>query len=454
MAYLILAVDDDEAILRSLEAVLSDEGFEVIGAKSAEEALRVLSDYNPDIVLLDIWMPDMDGVELLRRLKEENLGPEVIMMTGHGNIETAVRCIKLGAYDFIEKPLDYEKLFLSINRALEHKSLKQEVNLLREKDKAKFTLTGKSRAMQELIRQIKTVAPTDAWVLIQGENGTGKELVARSIHLMSKRKDQPWVDVNCAAIPEELIESELFGHEKGAYTGASSAKKGKFDLAHRGTLFLDEIGDLSLKAQAKVLRILQEQAFTRVGGTKTIKVDVRVIAATNKDLEKEIEKGRFRQDLYFRLNVVPIVVPPLRERVEDIPELIEVFQTAISQNTGIPPKTYTERALSLLKSYRWPGNVRELKNLVERLMIMVPHPTIDQGDLPPPYGEGQQGLFLNADIFDIKDLKEARLQFERLFIQKRLKETNWNVSLAAEIMGIERSHLHKKIRDLEINRGD
>ncbi|MFN3535419.1 MAG: sigma-54-dependent transcriptional regulator [Desulfatiglandales bacterium] len=449
---MILVVDDEEAVLRSLEGVLADEGFEVISSRSGEEALRLLAESNPDIMLLDIWMPKMDGIEVLKRVKEEPSGPEVIVMTGHGNIETAVKCIKMGAYDFIEKPLDYEKLFLSINRALEHKSLKQEVNLLREKDRNRYTITGKSLSIQELLRQIDKVAPTDAWVLIEGENGTGKELVARSIHLMSKRKDGPWVDVNCAAIPEELIESELFGHEKGAFTGATSPKKGKFDMAHRGTLFLDEIGDLSLKAQAKVLRILQEQTFTRVGGIKVIKVDVRVVAATNKDLKEEIKRGRFREDLYYRLNVVPIRVPPLRERLEDIPELIDVFQNSFSQNTGIQPKVYTKKALLLLQSYNWPGNVRELKNLVERLMIMVPKSTIGEEDLPPPYGKGIPREGVSPELFEIQDLREAKAQFERLYITKRLKEVNWNISLAAELMGIERSHLHKKIKDLEITK--
>jgi two-component system nitrogen regulation response regulator NtrX len=450
MGQIIMVVDDDTAVLKSLRAVLEDEGFEVITAESGEEALKLLQETVPDLMLLDIWMPQMDGIETLKRFKAQYPHVEVIVMTGHGSIETAVKCIKLGAYDFIEKPLDYEELILGIQRALEHQNLKQEVSLLREKEKERFTLTGTSPAVCELRAQIEAVAPTDAWVLIQGENGTGKELVARSIHLLSKRAQRPWVDVNCAAIPEELIESELFGHEKGAYTGATYMKKGKFDLAHTGTLFLDEIGDLSLKAQAKVLRILQEQAFTRVGGTKTIKVDVRVIAATNKDLEQEIESGRFRKDLYFRLNVVPLQVPPLRKRAEDIPTLIEVFENSLSQNTGIAPKKYSDSAIRALKRYSWPGNVRELKNLVERLMIMVNKPVIEEEDLPPPYGKGIKEETQWPNLFEIPHLKEAKAQFERLYIEKRLKECNWNISLAAEQMGIERSHLHKKIKLFQI----
>ncbi|MBW2066348.1 MAG: sigma-54-dependent Fis family transcriptional regulator [Deltaproteobacteria bacterium] len=447
----ILLVDDEESILQSLRGILSDEGFEVLCAKSGMEALQRVEETLPDLVLLDIWMPDMDGIETLVKIKENYPALQVLMMSGHGTIETAVKATKLGAYDFIEKPLSLEKVLLSINNALDYYRLEEELNLLRAKERDKYRITGNSKAIREVKEQIRIVAPTNAWVLISGENGTGKELVAHTIHRLSKRSHKPMIEVNCAAIPEELIESELFGHEKGAFTGADSMKKGKFDLAHEGTLFLDEIGDMSLKAQSKTLRILEEQKFERVGGSRTIHVDVRVIAATNKDLEAEIKKGTFRDDLYFRLNVIPIRVPPLRERVEDIPELINEFLREIARNTNLDQKEFSEESIELLKKYHWPGNVRELKNLVERMVIMTRDSIIRARDIPTPYNL-ESGLKddLESSLM-ASSYKEAKARFERAFIAKKLKEFKGNVSQTAEAIGIERSNLHKKIKAYGLN---
>ncbi len=451
MAKTILVVDDEKSILQSLDGILSDEGYEVLSAESGIEAFDKIKEATPDLVLLDIWMPGIDGIETLEKIKEAYPNLQVVMMSGHGNIETAVKATKIGAYDFVEKPLSLDKLLLSIKNALEYYRLEEEVNLLKEKDKQKYHITGNSKAIMELKEQIKIVAPTNAWVLISGENGTGKELVAHTIHLLSGRSHKPMIEVNCAAIPEDLIESELFGHEKGAFTGASTMRKGKFDSAHEGTIFLDEIGDMSLKAQSKTLRILQEQKFERVGGTKTIKVDVRVIAATNKDLEAEIEKGTFRDDLYFRLNVIPIRVPSLKERIEDIPSLVEEFVSEFSLSTNIEAKEVSETAISTLQKYDWPGNVRELKNLIERLMIMVPAQTIQDKDIPPPFNRTSDMRTSFAPTFVSDSLKEARNEFEKAFIEAKLREFNGNISQTAEAIGIERSNLHKKIKGYQLD---
>ncbi|UCF56959.1 MAG: sigma-54-dependent Fis family transcriptional regulator [Deltaproteobacteria bacterium] len=446
MARTILVVDDEESIIQSLDGILTDEGFEVISAKSGAAALEKIEEVIPELVLLDIWMPGMDGIEALVKIKETNSNLPVVMMSGHGTIETAVKATKLGAYDFIEKPLSLEKVLLCINNALDYSRLEEEISLLKEKEKYKYKITGNSEAIINLKEQIRVVAPTNAWVLISGENGTGKELVAHTIHRQSKRSHKPMVEVNCAAIPEELIESELFGHEKGAFTGAGAMKKGKFDLAHEGTLFLDEISDMSLKAQSKTLRILQEQKFERVGGSRTIHVDVRVIAATNKDLEAEIEKGTFRDDLYFRLNVVPITVPPLRERVEDIPELVDEFLQAISLRTNLESKEFSKEAIDILKKYYWPGNVRELKNLVERLVIMTPEKMIHEKDIPPPFNQASDIKKVSESSLMDGSFKEAKMRFEKAFIARKLREFNGNISQTAEAIGIERSNLHKKIK--------
>ena len=446
MARKILIVDDEESIIQSLEGILSDEGFEVISAEGGAEALEKIGEEMPDLVLLDIWMPEMDGIETLIKIKETYSLLQVVMMSGHGTIETAVKATKLGAYDFIEKPLSIEKVLLSINNAIEYYRLEEEIHLLKEKEKRKYRITGNSDTINALKEQIKIVAPTNAWVLISGENGTGKELVAHTISRLSKRSHKPMVEVNCAAIPEELIESELFGHEKGAFTGAGTMKKGKFDLAHGGTLFLDEIGDMSLKAQSKTLRILQEQKFERVGGSRIIQVDVRVIAATNKDLEAELEKGNFRDDLYFRLNVIPMRVPPLRERVEDIPELIAVFIKDLSLNTNLGRKEFSSEAIEILQKYHWPGNVRELKNLVERLVIMAPGKIIHAHEIPPPFNKTPDITEEIESYLFPDSYKEAKSGFEKAFIAKKLREFNGNISQTAEAIGIERSNLHKKIK--------
>jgi two-component system nitrogen regulation response regulator NtrX len=446
MARTILVIDDEKSILQSLEGILIDEGFDVQSETSGAGALDRIDEVMPDLVLLDIWMPGMDGIETLVKLKEAYPHLQVIMMSGHGTIETAVKATKLGAYDFIEKPLSLEKILLSVNNALHYYQLEEEISFLKERDKGRYRITGDSNAIREMKEQIKIVAPTNAWVLIVGENGTGKELVAHTIHRMSKRSNKPMVEVNCAAIPEELIESELFGHEKGAFTGATVMKKGKFDLAHEGSLFLDEIGDMSLKAQSKTLRILQEQKFARVGGSRTIHVDVRVIAATNKDLEKEIEKGRFRDDLYYRLHVVPIIVPPLRERIDDIPALAKDFMKSIYLEANLDAKELSDEAIEVLKKYHWPGNVRELKNLVERLIIMSPNDVIRAEDIPPPFNQEHEALEKHESLIMDESYRDAKARFEKAYISKKLKEFKGNISQTAEAIGLERSNLHKKIK--------
>jgi two-component system nitrogen regulation response regulator NtrX len=446
MARTVFVIDDEKNIRQSLEGILADEGFDVQSESSGARALEMIDEVVPDVVLLDIWMPGMDGIETLVKIKDAHPHLQVIMMSGHGTIETAVKATKLGAYDFIEKPLSLEKVLLSINNALNYYQLEEEISLLRERDKDRYSITGDSKAIREMKEQMRVVAPTNAWVLISGENGTGKELVAHTIHRMSKRSNKPMVEVNCAAIPEELIESELFGHEKGAFTGATVMKKGKFDLAHEGSLFLDEIGDMSLKAQSKTLRILQEQKFERVGGSRTIHVDVRVIAATNKDLEGEIGKGTFRDDLYYRLNVVPIKVPPLRERLDDILPLAEDFMKSMYLDANLEAKEFSDEAIEILEKYHWPGNVRELKNLVERLVIMCPNDVIRADDIPSPFRGEPEYPEKDKSLMMVDSFQEAKTQFEKAFIAKKLKQFKGNISQTAEAIGVERSNLHKKIK--------
>ncbi len=443
----ILVVDDEERITRSLAGILSDEGYRVQVASSGTEALKKVEDDLPDLVLLDIWMPGLDGMEVLQRLKEKYPNLQIIIISGHGNIETAVKATKLGAFDFIEKPLSIDKITVSVKNALNFSRLEQDNIIWRETALRRHELTGKSLTVQRLREQIKLVAPTNSTVLITGENGTGKELVARAIHYRSARQNRPLIEVNCAAIPEELIESELFGHEKGAFTGAVGKKPGRFDLANGGTLFLDEIGDMSLKTQAKVLRILEEQRFERVGGSKTISVDVRIIAATNKNLKKEIEEGRFREDLFYRLNVIPIKVPPLRERLEDIPLLVDDFLEELARESGLGRKTITDDAINILQRYHWPGNVRELRNLVERLVILTPGKVIDKQQLLRLFdAEIHDSNKKLSNIYEIENLKEARAYFEKEFIRRKLEKNSWNISLTAQKIGIERTHLYRKMK--------
>jgi two-component system nitrogen regulation response regulator NtrX len=441
----ILAVDDESTILQSLSGILSDEGFEVLTASNGYEALKIIEAESPDLVLLDIWMPGIDGIETLQEIKRTNPFLQVIIISGHGTIETAVKATKLGAHDFIEKPLSIEKVVVTINNALHFRQLEEENRFLRKKTLEKHSITGNSPTIRALKKQIAVAAPTNAWILITGENGTGKELVARTVHQMSHRADKPLIDVNCAAIPDELIESELFGHEKGAFTGATTKKRGKFEIANGGTIFLDEIGDMSLKTQAKILRILQEQKFERVGGTRTLTVDVRVLAASNKDLEEEIEKGTFRDDLYYRLNVIPIEVPPLRNRTDDIPLLVETFLKGFHKEGCGDLRTMTPEAIKHLQEYPWPGNVRELKNLVERMAIMTESAVIDAADIPHSYK--RKGPVVPDDgMLGADSLKEAKKQFEMAYIMRKLSENENNISQTADSIGIERSHLHKKIK--------
>ncbi len=448
----ILIVDDEESIRESLTGILQDEGFRTLAAENGEQGLFMLRDEDPDLVLLDIWMPGMDGIETLRKIREATPDQLVIMMSGHGTIETAVKATKLGAYDFIEKPLSLEKLLLSVQNALTTGQLVEENRTLKARIAKEHEMIGNGPAIRLLKEQISIAAPTSGWVLITGENGTGKELVARAIHAQSHRATKPFVEVNCAAIPEELIESELFGHEKGSFTGATALRKGKFDLAHEGTLFLDEIGDMSLKTQAKVLRILQERKFERVGGSRTIEVDVRVIAATNKDLAEEIVQGNFREDLFYRLNVLPFEVPPLRERKEDIPKLIEHFLQLFCSKESRDIKTVAPQAMEALINYSWPGNVRELKNIIERLVIMVSDHQITEKHLPT-------GLFFkktdptrstSSPSIDAATFREAKEEFEKEFLIQKLEENDWNISRTAEVIEIERSNLHRKIKSFGI----
>ncbi len=443
----ILIVDDEESIRRSLAGILSDEGFETDTVADGEKALTALreGEQAPDLVLLDIAMPGRDGVEILAEIRQAWPALPVVMMSGHGTIETAVRATQLGAFDFIEKPLSIEKLLLTLRHALDRSRLERENRQLRAESIRAHEILGRSAPIKKLKQQIQVAAPTNGWVLITGENGTGKEMVAKQIHLQSKRAEKPFVEVNCAAIPEELIESELFGHEKGAFTGAIAQKRGKFELANEGTIFLDEIADMSLRTQAKILRILQEHKFERVGGTETIDVDVRVIAASNKSLEKEIQEGHFREDLYYRLNVIPFHVPPLRERREDLPILAKAFVEEFCAESGARRKQIAPRAMSRLQAYGWPGNVRELRNLMERLVLMTPGPKIRAEDLPQDLGDREQ----REDVEGIT-LGEARKDFERDFLIARLRENDWNISRTAEGIGIARESLSRKVRSLEI----
>lgn len=462
MAGHILVVDDEEGVRFSLRGILEDEGYTVSEADSGENALLFLEKNSVDLVFLDIWLPGKDGLETLKTAKELYAEIPFIMISGHGNVETAVQALRLGAHDFVEKPLSLEKILLSTRNALEMRDLKQENSLLRQavSNDYEVPMVANSPVMRAFMRDLLKVAPTDAWVLITGENGTGKELAARTLHRNSRQKDKPFIAVNCAAIPEELIESELFGHEKGAFTGAEATKIGKFELADNGTLFLDEIGDMSLKTQAKILRILQEQCFERVGGTKNIKVQVRVIAATNKDLEKAIEEGGFRQDLYYRLRVFPLYVPPLRERKEDIAPLVKTLLQAVERKYSMKAPQLTKETVQILEEWTWPGNVRELLHLMERLTVLYSGKEVDYSMLPQEMlenvGKGQACGHMQkngaADETLNKllqlDYKNAKSAFEEYYLTRKLQEAGGNVSRLAERIGLERSNIHKKLKNM------
>ncbi len=455
----VLIVDDEAGIRRSLGDVLADEGYKVSAAASGEECLQWLARERFDLVLLDIWLPGMDGLETLEKVQATEQPPMVIMITGHGTIETAVRATKLGAFDFIEKPLSVDKTLLTLSHAVEELNLAEQNRQLQEEIQGRHRLLGDSVPMKALRQQLALAGPTNGRVLIYGESGAGKELVAHALHHGSPRAQRPFVEVNCAAIPEELIESELFGHVKGSFTGAVEDKTGKFEQADSGTLFLDEVGDMSLRTQSKVLRVTEEQRFTPVGSRSNLTVDVRIIAATNKNLQEEIAKGNFREDLFYRLNVIPFYVPALRERREDIPVLVSYFLDEFSRLYGRRKKHLSDAAMEALVQYRWPGNVRELRNLVERLVIMVPGVRIERRHLPVgarrddnhmravfPLGAGRLAGFAS--------LQEARTSYERAYILQTLEENRGNVSRAAEALGLERSNLYRKMKSLGITAGD
>jgi two-component system nitrogen regulation response regulator NtrX len=443
----ILVIDDEAGIRSSLAGILEDERHEVVTCESGEEGIARFAREDFDLALLDVWLPGVDGLTVLERLKAGAPDVPVIMISGHGTVETAVKATRLGAFDFLEKPLSLERVLLTVQHALATSKLRDQVRHLRGAE-LEDILIGESESMKKLEHQIRNAAPTNGRVLITGENGSGKEIVARTLHRLSRRAEEQFVDVNCAAIPEELIESELFGHRKGAFTGAIDERKGKFEIADHGTLFLDEIGDMTLKTQAKVLRVLQEQKFQRVGGHQTISVDVRVIAATNKTLEQEIAAGKFREDLYFRLTVIPLHVPPLRERGNDVVLLADHFLRRFAAEAARPRKRLSSAAVNALKSYSWPGNVRELRNLMERLTILTPEEVIEAEDLD--LGQDRP-LSIRADT----TLREARDEFERQYILNRLRQFGGNVSRTAEALGVERSNLYRKLNayGIKVERG-
>jgi two-component system nitrogen regulation response regulator NtrX len=447
----ILIVDDEPGVRTSLTGILGDEGYSVETVDSGEACLAALEGRRFDLLLLDVWLPGADGLETLARIRDLDPDLPVVVISGHGTIETAVKAVRLGAQDFVEKPLSLEKTLLAVRNALRQRRLETEVRVLKQQLDRRYVMVGESPAMHQLRAEIAQAAPSNGRALVFGENGTGKELVARAIHAQSHRAPGPFVEVNCAAIPEDLIESELFGHTKGAFTGALAARKGKFELADGGTLFLDEIADMSLKTQAKVLRALQEHRIEPVGGMGSVEVDVRVIAATNKNLEEEIRAGRFRDDLYFRLNVIPFHVPPLRERREDVPLLTRHFMDVLSAEHGRRPKAIAQEVLDLLSPLPWPGNVRELRNIVERLVIMTPGDRIEVRHLPASLleaapAEGALAEASRREPADVGPLAAAREEFERRYILRKYRECGGNMSRTAEVLGVERSNLYRKMK--------
>src|SRR5919106_1444186 len=460
----ILVIDDEPAIRDSLRMILEYEDYQFVGAASGQEGLAIAQRERPDLVLFDIKMPGMDGMEVLRKLHALDETLPVVMISGHGTTATAVDAIRSGATDFLDKPLSSERVIVTLRNALRQQELRQENRELKLAMEARYEIVGESPALRAVLEAVKRAAPTNATVMLLGESGVGKELVARTIHRNSPRAGQRFIQVNCAAIPEELIESELFGHEKGSFTGATEKQIGKFEQADHGTIFLDEVGDMSPKTQAKVLRVLQEGEVERLGSARTIKVDVRVIAATNKDLEAEIEKGTFREDLYFRLAVIPIYVPPLRERAEDIPVLVKHFLNQLGRENNRRPKQMTPAALDVLKRYRWRGNIRELRNTIERLIIMTEGDAIDIADLPdslrsdkgtarpgiavgPPSTAGATGASAGSEAGTLREFKESA---ERAWLVEKLRENAWNISKTAEVIGTPRSNLYKKLEQYAI----
>jgi len=457
----VLVVDDEKGIREALKQVLEFEGLEVHTSASGSEALKLYPELRPQLVFLDVKMQGMDGIETLARLRQLDAQAVVVMISGHGTIQTAVEATQLGAYDFLEKPLDTDRILLTLRNSLQHVDLASENVRLRAEVEEQYEIVGASRAIREVIGRIEKVAPTPARVLVTGENGTGKELVARAIHALSPRGRGPFVEVNCAAIPAELIESELFGHMKGSFTGATADRAGKFEQADGGTLFLDEIGDMSLSAQAKVLRALQEGVVTRVGSGKAITVDVRVIAATNKNLEQEIREGRFREDLLYRINVVPIHVPPLRERAGDVPGLVQHFCDQLTQRAGLPSRSFAAAAVKRLQTHEWPGNIRELRNAVERLLILAAGPEVGEPDVERLVGAGTAGgspaavggaLHGDADWLRVGTFEEFKQAAERAYLLAKLKENDWNVSETARTLEMPRSNLYKKIERYRLAR--
>ena len=450
----ILVVDDEEGIRRVLSQLLEYEGHDVRSAGGAAECLEVYPEFRPHLTFLDVKMARMDGLETLTRLREQDPTALVVMISGHGTIETAVEATRRGAYDFLEKPLDTDRILVLLRNALQQRGLAEENARLRGEVESRHEIVGKSFAIRQVLERVERVAPTDARVLITGENGTGKELVARAIHRLSPRAEEPFVEVNCAAIPTELIESELFGHMKGSFTGAHEDRTGKFELADGGTLFLDEVGDMSLAAQAKVLRALQEGVVTRVGGARAVQVDVRVLAATNKDLAEEIREGRFREDLLHRLNVIPLHVPPLRERREDIPMLVQHFGARAVQEAAVGPREFTPGAIARLQQMDWSGNVRELRNSVERLLILSAGPTVTERDVDLFVSGQAANSGLSADLLACATFGEFKEAAEKAFILHRLRENDWNVSETARLLDMPRSNLYKKIEKYELVRED
>jgi two-component system nitrogen regulation response regulator NtrX len=449
----LLVVDDEKGIRDALVQVFEYEGHEVAAAEDGQSGVELARTFGPEVTLLDVKMPGMDGLEVLARLREQDPGAVVIMISGHGTIDTAVEATRKGAYDFLEKPLDTDRLLVTLRRALELKGLAESVADLRSQVETRHRIVGNSYQIRQVLERVEKVAPTEARVLVTGENGTGKELVARAIHRLSNRAEQPFVEVNCAAIPSELIESALFGHIKGSFTGAVADRTGKFEQAHGGTLFLDEVGDMSQEAQAKVLRALEEGVVTRVGGSKAIEVDVRVIAATNKDLAREIDEGRFREDLFYRLNVVPIHVPPLRERRDDIPMLVGHFTDLLAQRDGVLPRRFEEAAVDKLRGLSFPGNVRELRNTVERLLILSAGETVRAEDVEMlAAGRGGEPTFA-GEVLAAGTFAEFKDQAERAYIVQKLRENDWNIAETARRIEMPRSNLYKKIEKYGLERG-